>query len=84
MAEFNEKTMTPFDFVVRYRKRYMDRAAQDTSLWAIYAVSMKDFRDKLVSKDLCSSEEEQILDMMVRECRILKELAIQSGVANSK
>ena len=84
MTEFDEKTMTAFDFVVAYRNTYKDKATKYPRLCGIYTATMEHFRAILVAKALCSSEEEQIIGMMVRECRIIKELAIQNGVTNSK
>lgn len=76
--------MTPFDFVVSYHNTYKDKAAKDPRLCGIYTTTMKSFMHTLVSKDLCSSEEKQILFMMAQECHIIDELAIQNGCANSK
>lgn len=76
--------MTPFEFVCDYREKYVDLAAKDPRVCGIYTATVKHFHDMVLTPNCFSSEEQDVLDMFVRECSMLKELAIQSEVANSK
>ena len=76
--------MTPFEFVCDYREKYVELAAKDPRVCGFYRATIKHFNDMLFTLNCCSPEEQHVLDMFVQECSMLKELAIQNGVANSK
>lgn len=78
--------MNAFEFVVEFHEKYSEKAANDPRICGTYTALLKHFRNCLVNLESCqcSKEEREIVEMMVRECSIIKELAIQSGIAKSK
>ena len=71
-------TMTPFEFVCDYREKYGELAAKDPRVCGIYTANIKYFRALLSKFECCSPEEKHVLDMFVRECSMLNELATHS------
>ena len=78
--------MNAFEFIVEFHEKYANKAAKNPRICGYYTALLKRFRNCLVDLESCqcSKEEREIVEMMVRECSIIKELAIQSGIAKSK
>ena len=75
--------MRAFEFVKMFHDKYVDKAAKDPKICGAYTGLIKHYRDRLViiGAAQCSKEEFEIVQMMVSECGILKEIAINNAIS---
>lgn len=76
--------MTAFDWIVQFHDTYSEIAKENSRLAGTYTAILKALHDYIMTTTCCSEEERAIIDMMVYESGMIKEMAIEEELMRKK
>ena len=75
--------MNAFEFIVEFHEKYADKAAKNPRICGFYTALIKHFRDRFEVLGSPTKEQKEIVEMMVMECSLLKEIVKEIAIEDA-